>query len=70
MSKYIHPQLLQIFKFNLPELEIRIFLRNKLLMDMQIMTKFIFLNYIHKETLSLNALIDYLKTKIKSHDIT
>ena len=65
MSKYIYPQLLQILKYNLPEFEIRIFLQNKLLMDMQIMTKFIFLNYIRKETLSSKALTDYLKLRLK-----
>ena len=65
MSKDIYPQLLQIFKFNLPKFEIRIFLQNKLLMDMQIMTKFIFLNYIRKETLSSKALADYLKLRLK-----
>ena len=63
----IYPQLLQVFKFNLPDFEIRIFAQIKLIMDVQIMTKFTFLktNCIHKETLSLNALIDYLKSILK-----
>ena len=65
MSKDIYPQLLQIFKFNLPKFGIGIFLQSKLLVDMQIMTKFIFLNYIRKETLSSKALADYLKLRLK-----
>ena len=67
MSKPIYPQLLQVFKCNLPVFEIRIFLQNKLLMDVQKCDKIHFpkTNYIHKETLSLNALIDYLKLILK-----
>ena len=48
-------------------LKLEFFLQNKLLMDVQNYDKIHFpkTNYIHKETLSLDALIDYLKIILK-----